>query len=344
MANKIELPGNAAQLCFIKKLTGIKQKYSFNRANIEHVATDVLHSWLQIDFDNLNNKLLTQTLQPYDPVQNGRHIILNLTEIEDRWNEFKSRAFGLTSQSKDFDEISHFKDGYIIYVQTNDGKVYGRINKMTDSYIMQKPKAFLLTKVFDKIVPIEGITLDKTPDILFYPSLQDPNKTEFIVLNKKNFELLFDYDEYKKKAAKDFLIDINSVFPAEIDFKNDAILNALWDKNIINMLNKPIIKLSKQFNPSIEFLERVKEEYPELQFEIDKLNNKITLPIDKGLKSLNDKELKDKLKVAKPAFIDALKAISYHYAISIDNKLLEVYPIRIIESRNGKTKKNLKIT
>lgn len=326
MNNKIELPGTAAQLCFIKKLTGVKQKYSFMRANIEHAASDVLRSWLQADFKELNENLLTQQLKPYDPVKNGQNIILNLEEIKDRWDEFTSRAFGLDYQSKNFDEISHFKDGYIIYVQSNDGKIYGRINKITTSHILHAPKAFFLAKTFDKLVPMEGIKLDEEPDILFYPSTQDVNKTEFIVLNKKNFELLFDYDEYKKKAAKGFLTKISNVFPVDIDFNDDTTLDSLWDKNIINMLNKPMIKDIKQYNPNIEYLERVKQEYPALQFEIDKVNNKLIFP---------SKDLKKN----KPAFMDALKAISYHYATSFDDKLLEVYPIRIIKALTGKTPK-----
>jgi hypothetical protein len=325
MSSEINLPETIyAQLCFIKKVNQKDQYYLFKRANIHVDVSRELGRWLKDNFDELNNMLRFKPLEPYDPVANGRKISLNLEEIKERWEEFISRAFKLTQHdAAEFDDIMKFKDGYIIYVQL-DGKIYGQINKISTSYILPEPKGFFLTKSFKQIIQEEGVRLVKEADILFYPSSREGKETEFIVFNKNNFEMLFDYSEYKRKMALEFLKGMKNIFTFNI--MKEEVLEALWDKNIINMVNKPMIKDDKQYNYDIQYLNNVKREYPDLKFQVDIEENKVTLP---------EQDPKEK----KKAFIEVMKAVSYHYAITLDDKLLEVDPIRLIKSKARKPKK-----
>ena len=326
MNSIINLPETMyAQLCFIKKVNQAERNYLFNRADIDIEVSKELGRWLKNNFNELTNMIQIQPFEPYDPEDNGIKASLDLGEIKERWEEFISRAFSLTPRDAvEFDDILKFKDGYIIYMQWN-GKLYGQINKISTSYILPEPKSFFLTKSFKHIIQEEGVKLVKEPDILFYPSSREGRETEFIVFNKRNFELLFDYSEYKRKRALDFLKDIKDLFTFNI--LDEEILESLWDKNFINMVNKPIVKDYKEYNYNTRYLDNVKREYPALKFQVDLNKMKVILP-------------EGDPKETKQAFLELQKAILYHYALTLDDKLLEVDPIRLIRAKSRKSKKN----
>jgi hypothetical protein len=324
MSNKIRFPKGAnAQLCFIKKVNRQKQKYEFYRASIKEEVSVELRDWLEENFQQLEKiKRRQKKLERFDPDAESKYSYFDSKDIHERWKEFEQGAFTIAGQmSMGFKGTKKFKNGYIIYIR-KDGMIFGQINKISDSYILPEPKRFFLTTAFNKIVPEEGVRLNKEPDVLFHNS-NKKNRIEFVIYNKNNFEFLFDYKDYKSDRAKKFLERIKDLF--EIDITSESILSTLLDDNIINTLNKPNITIDSQYNCDIKYLQEVKKNYPSLQFDIE--NNKIKLP------DVNDKKL------SKQAFRELIRAISYHYALTFDDKILEVNPIQYICPRplqNGK--------
>lgn len=301
--SKVE-ENDGVQLVVIKKYASWNEKerqtnYSFFKIGLKKDISSKLKDWVIANFKSVKDKKIID----YNPSVE----LEDLEKIDLRnfnaWREFEDNAFkGINFKEIQLKQIGKSAVGLVMFVKTNDG-VFGQIKRISPSYILSKGLSYILHfdgASFSDLKEETGIRLDHKADFIFYTNKE---KSEGIIINKDNFNFVFDvWEEYKKKAlsnSKNIKIFADS-------FCFDLLCQLVEsDRQIQRMLINPLIEryLNEISYPELKAL---KNGAPSLNFEIDEEKQDFILPLG------NEKE----------AIRDLIKAVSGRFGFTINQKHL----------------------
>ncbi|MEM4335413.1 MAG: hypothetical protein QXY61_00230 [Candidatus Anstonellales archaeon] len=312
MNNKIKFPEikKNAELRFVRRYRqkGVT-RYIFYRANINTEVSQVLKEWLSKEISKISDRELTDyTVDNFQDVE-----YINLKTI-DTWGEFEQKAFTLEHQENEIlEKIKNHLIAFIIYVKQDD-EIIGYVRKITPKSLLNKKGwyvIFLKDSSFNEIKKQEGVEIDDLADLVFKIS---KNKSEGAILQKYNFNSIFDIFEQQKNDSIKILemSDLITKHPEKAEIENMV----KSDRQIQQMLLNPLFK-SHAKEVDFATLKKLKEEVGDkIHFELDETNKIPIFPADKRREAIKD----------------FIKVISYRYQRDLDSKhILESKPIKMIK-------------
>lgn len=291
-----------AQICFVKKYGRKKDgknvtNYSFFKIGIRKEISKEVKEWVKQNF----KKIKKEKIIDYNPSVELEDLErIDLKKLE-AWNKFEQEAFdGINFRAPELNKLKSNLIAVIIFVKTINN-YYGQIKRIFPGNILNQKGLYNLYfngEEFNDLREESGLRLYKSADFIF---CSDDKGSEGIVLNKENFNKIFDlWEEYKKRSlenAKEVKLF------AQSQYFNSFCVVINEDKQIQKMLMNPVFE---NYLNEIGYgdLAKLKRQVPGLNFELDDKQKDFILPKD------NEKE----------AIRDLIKVISGRFGRSINNK------------------------
>jgi len=298
------------ELCFIRKTRQNKKTYYiFSRADLHKDVAKELTKWLKEKIGKHTGK----NYPNYSPLEYGNIEHIDLSGL-DVWPKYKKDAFDIAPKSDDpLSKIKTNLCGVIFYVKLKDS-IIGMMRKITPGNLLSKKGRYTLfidNSAFNSLKENKGIILDKDADLLFYFS---NDKDEALILNKYNFNYLFDIFEQQQKDSQ-AILDLCKFTKGHECI--DELKNSVeTDRQIQKMLLNPIVK-EHMHEVTFDVIKKLKTELPEeLSYDIDEKNKKIIFPEAKRREAIK-------------SFI---KVLSHRITQTVDGKhLIDGNPERVLK-------------
>ncbi len=286
-------------------------RYTFYRANIGSTVAQKLKEWLLENIGEVNGG----KFEEYDiSTEEGDYEYVDLSGIEN-WEHLKNRAFTLGTQDEvDLRKVKSNLKGYMIYSKIGDNNIIGLVRKITQSSVLDKRgiyRLYLAGSAFNEIKEERNVELDKYADLVFKTN---NDVSEGVVLNKPNFNSIFDIQEQQRRQSMDVLDNLELI---EDHPQREEIVSIVQeDRRFQKMLINPIVR-EHMNEVTFDIIRTLKQEIPnELAFDIDEPNEQIIFQDE------NKKE----------GIHDFIKVIGWRYSRTVDlSHIIEGTPSEVVK-------------
>lgn len=286
-------------------------KYTFYRVNIAINVAQKLKDWLIENVNEVNGGKFKE----YDiSTEEGEYEYVDLSGIEN-WKYLKNRAFSLNTQDEiDLRKVKSHLKGYIVYSKIDGENLIGIVRRIYPASVLDQKKMyrlFLTGSAFNEIKEDRNVKIDKDADLVFKSNNE---VSEGVVLNKPNFNSVFDINEQQRKQSIEVLGNLELI---EDHPQRDEIVSIVRDdRRFQKMLINPIV-LEHMNEVTFEVIRSLKQEIPdELAFDIDESNEQIIFP---------DENKKEGIR-------HFIKVIGWRYSRTVDlSHIIEGTPSEVVK-------------
>jgi len=274
------------QFCLIKRYRVDKDrkkvtKYSFRKIGLSKEISPELRNWLLENINSIQGKKL-DNYNPSTILEEPE--IINLDEIP-HWKLFLEKGFS----GFNFDDVDLKKEkgnlvGIMIYVK-KEGILWGQIKRIQKTNVLNQKGLYMLylqKNNFNEIKEEKGIRFNKYFDLLFY---SDGKKSTGIIFDKTNFKTILDLWEEDKIKSMENLEKVELFQQSQ----HIELIKEIAEKDMIvqRMLRNPAFEdyLNELTYSDFALL---KEEIPELNFELDSKNNDFIFPENNKKEAMKD--------------------------------------------------------